>query len=125
MGSAICISSLDFKIALCFFFPVNLWKIYKAVETLGGYDAVSILKQTNLSQPAAGLSPPSLVHATDSIILLIYCARMPTAQVRKLRSRSCICLLLLHSGNYDGFRSHHAHSSDRYDHNEDGGPSST
>lgn len=46
MGSAIYISSLDFKIALCFFFPVNLWKIYKAVETLGGYDAVSILKQT-------------------------------------------------------------------------------
>jgi len=43
---------------LFFFFPVNLWKIYKAVETLGGYDAVGVLKQTNLSQPVAGLSPP-------------------------------------------------------------------
>jgi len=40
------------------FFPVNLWKIYKAVETLGGYDAVGVLKQTKLSQPVAGLSPP-------------------------------------------------------------------
>lgn len=70
-----------------------------------------------LSRPAAGLSFMPL------IILLIYCASVPTAQVRKLRSRSCICFL--HSGNYDGFRSHHAHSSDRYDHNENGGPSST
>lgn len=26
---------------MCGFFPVNLWRIYKAVEKLGGYDSVS------------------------------------------------------------------------------------